>query len=121
MNIKERSPRALLGDFRSPRQKVEGYWVTIDLDLRACILGKTQGDCIYCWRELNFERPRGINPLGFTVDHFVPKVLGGSPALWNLVPACFECNCMKGGIHPKDWLSPETYRILPKELGINLG
>lgn len=116
--MKSNHKQYLLGTFRNPRAKVQGYWVTIDINLRACILGKTEGDCIYCWRELNFKRPRGINPTAFTVDHFIPKSLGGRDNLSNLVPACFECNCMKGNNHPKDWLSPELYTQLPKELNL---
>ncbi|KKN33281.1 hypothetical protein LCGC14_0805310 [marine sediment metagenome] len=115
--------KRILGGFKNPRVKVQGYWITIDINLRACILGKTQGNCIYCWRKLNFGKPRMKNPTAFTVDHFIPKILGGVEALENLVPACHECNNSKGNTHPKDWLSAETYTQLPKELGLayNLG
>lgn len=40
--------------------------------------------CHYC----------GTEP-GATLDHIVPRVLGGPYSSWNLQPACWECNRQK--------------------------
>ncbi len=37
---------------------------------------------------------------GLTVDHIVPRVLGGGRNMWNLVPACHKCNKDKSDSWP---------------------
>jgi len=32
-----------------------------------------------------------------TVDHVIPKVLGGTDDVYNLVAACLRCNSSRGG------------------------
>lgn len=44
--------------------------------------------CHYCGRRAD------------TKDHIWPKALGGTNGLWNLVPACFDCNSAKGAAVP---------------------
>jgi 5-methylcytosine-specific restriction endonuclease McrA len=51
---------------------------------------KTGGYCHYCSCALHFIHD-------FDIDHVVPKVLGGSDKIENLVPACARCNRRKGG------------------------
>lgn len=48
--------------------------------------------CVYCTRKFYCWRPP-------TIDHFVPRQLGGSHKLKNLVLACGRCNTLKSG-HP---------------------
>lgn len=47
---------------------------------------KTKGRCYYCNEKI----------FRITIDHFIPKVLGGTNRRDNLVPACYECNHAKG-------------------------
>jgi len=49
--------------------------------------------CQYCGRD-GLESPE--NWRNFCVDHFMPKSLGGSDDLNNLVTACGYCNALKG-------------------------
>lgn len=46
-------------------------------------------DCYWC----------GAPGLGVTIDHVIPKSMGGSNRLENLVLACEPCNQARGGIH----------------------
>ncbi|WP_403490331.1 HNH endonuclease [Streptomyces caniferus] len=39
------------------------------------------------------------------VDHVVPLASGGMDELWNLAPACAECNRAKGATNVRVWLS----------------
>jgi len=50
-----------------------------------------EGECVYCGEP------------AVEIDHFIPKALGGSDALSNLVPACRSCNASKNATHPSEW------------------
>jgi 5-methylcytosine-specific restriction endonuclease McrA len=41
------------------------------------------------------------------VDHIVPLIQGGSNDIENLITACRECNCGKGGRTPDQWMGDE--------------
>jgi len=56
------------------------------------------GVCVYCG-----------SPDPCDIDHFVPKKLGGTNDLNNLVPACRSCNSRKSCTPPSEWCSPEDY------------
>ena len=47
-----------------------------------------------------------------TIDHFIPKIIGGTNDKRNLVPLCKECNKAKMGsqVDPKEY-----YPYLPEE------
>lgn len=47
---------------------------------------------IYCW----IQRP-GCTVRATTVDHVIPKALGGEDHIDNLRPACGRCNSVLGG------------------------
>lgn len=49
------------------------------------------GKCVYC------------DALAHTVDHWIPISQGGTSAPKNLVPACFECNEVKGDLLAEDF------------------
>lgn len=51
--------------------------------------------CLYCGTDL-----RNFNRLSVTLDHLVPRCLGGSDDARNLVTACRRCNCSR---QDKSW------------------
>ena len=53
---------------------------------------KYKGKCYYC------EKP--LSKKDATMDHWVPKLLGGTNIRSNLRLSCFECNNSKGHKHP---------------------
>ena len=53
------------------------------------ILRRDNHTCQYC----------GRNHVGMTIDHVVPKRLGGGHSWSNLVAACASCNRRKGGLN----------------------
>lgn len=76
-------------------------------------------------------KPRGGIGLCFycderatTIDHYIPTGQGGTSSPHNLVPACVECNSMKGGLLAEDFfwyckeildgLHPEHAKFKPK-------
>lgn len=54
--------------------------------------------CVYCERHADTTR----RPL--TCDHFIPLALRGESVVYNIVPACMDCNQIKGNLHPAIWL-----------------
>lgn len=80
------------------------------------LLKHWQHRCAYCGvfvaytkaeRKAHRERTGGIAGRA-TIDHYVPKVLGGSNDLHNCVLACNRCNsAYKKGLHPHQLLQPE--------------
>lgn len=89
-------------------------------------LGATK--CFYC--------PRLIDVLHFEPDHYIPLSAHGSLGLDNLVPACEECNRLKGEMPPDDFIalidfaeqklslwgySDLTKRLKAGAMGIRLG
>ena len=73
--------------------------------VRRFVWAMTDGRCAYC----------GIltNPFhNFTIDHIVPRHLGGTDDPGNLLPACASCNSSKGCLAPEVWLpSRETWLL----------
>ena len=54
-----------------------------------------QGRCFYCGHKIRSK-------VVATIDHVIPKTLGGPNSIWNLVLACRWCNTNKGGQMPSD-------------------
>ena len=54
--------------------------VKIDRD---AVLSQNDGNCVYCGKPAN------------SIDHVIPKKLGGGDNPENLVPACMDCNRRK--------------------------
>lgn len=54
--------------------------------VRTKVLARTGGICHYCPDEAT------------TLDHIVPKCVGGPSRQWNLVGACGPCNRFKGNL-----------------------
>lgn len=63
--------------------------------LRAATHGACGQRCAYCGARLPLDRA--------TLDHVVPRRLGGDTSVGNLVVACYACNVLKGGRPPFDF------------------
>jgi 5-methylcytosine-specific restriction endonuclease McrA len=77
-----------------------------------CVWLKTNGHCWYCGDELelDWEEP---GPYDFTLEHQIPKRWGGSDNLWNLVPACRQCNRDKGTMTVEEFRTWHARRNVP--------
>jgi 5-methylcytosine-specific restriction endonuclease McrA len=78
---KPRSPDALISIFR--------------VEERRRLYRAQRGRCHYCSRLVRLRGPWD-DPLAATLDHVVPRALGGPTAPENLVVACRACNQRKG-------------------------
>ena len=62
-------------------------------------------DCHYCQQPMNvYHKPTKLqqrDPRRFTFEHVVPKCIGGSYGLYNIVGACAGCNSKHGNSHYK--------------------
>ncbi len=76
--------------------------------IRKGVLDRDQHCCAYCGREAT------------TVDHIIPKSLGGDNHPTNLVAACISCNSSKGGVNrirqkdPRFFSEPHTPDSFPE-------
>lgn len=59
------------------------------------LIGRDGHRCAWCGRGLR-AAGQGKGGLFATCDHILPKSLGGSDGLWNLVLACNQCNNERG-------------------------
>jgi len=75
----------LLGYDRLPRQEVKLN--------RRNLYARDGNRCQYCGRQSSTRE--------LTVDHVVPRVMGGMHSWTNLVCACVKCNARKGGRTPE--------------------
>lgn len=66
----------------------------VKFELRKALCNLYRGLCAYCGRHIGM---RG------TVDHYVPKALGGTNERSNLRWCCFECNRDKADMPPEEW------------------
>lgn len=62
----------------------------------AALVQRENDQCFYCLRE--------ISPESCELDHLVPKVDGGDNSYRNIVASCHDCNSLKGGTAPEDYL-----------------
>lgn len=63
--------------------------------LRAELFARQQGRCHYCARDMQLRTYSVQDQLrdeDATIEHLVPRVLGGSDGPPNLVAACHACN-----------------------------
>jgi len=58
--------------------------------------------CIYCGEIQE-------NAFYLTVDHLIPKSKGGKSELWNIVPACHQCNAKKRAISFADFVRKHCF------------
>jgi 5-methylcytosine-specific restriction endonuclease McrA len=57
------------------------------------VMKKTSGRCYYCG--LKNWPTRSLRQQQITIDHILPRILGGTDEMDNLVPCCRECNSAK--------------------------
>lgn len=74
--------------------------------VRSDICARAGGHCEYC----------GINVgMRGTLDHYLPKAMGGNNGYDNLRWACLSCNGLKGSMSPTEWaLLGPAYRSRPE-------
>jgi 5-methylcytosine-specific restriction endonuclease McrA len=65
------------------------------------LMAKWGGICIYCRKEIS-DNWRDDNYI--SIDHFIPKALGGGDEFTNLAPCCRQCNSKKGDMHPAQYM-----------------
>jgi 5-methylcytosine-specific restriction endonuclease McrA len=67
-------------------------------ELRRRLYREQDGLCYYCKRpvRLAFKGMPHENPDHATIDHKVPRNLGGTDDVANIVVACWSCNSVKG-------------------------
>jgi 5-methylcytosine-specific restriction endonuclease McrA len=75
--------------------KLQSNW--IDQVIRLAIYMRDDFKCVYCRRSLM----RTVCPFDLTLDHLVPRALGGDHSVKNLATACRSCNSRKGA---RSWL-----------------
>ncbi|MGF1574536.1 MAG: HNH endonuclease [Cyanophyceae cyanobacterium] len=79
--------------------------MSISYELRQAIRERANFVCEYC------HSPERLSANRFTVDHVIPKSLGGSDALDNLALACRRCNERRYNFVAS--VDPETQAIVP--------
>lgn len=65
------------------------------IELKDWAYKKYKGKCAYCRNPITKEEA--------TLDHIVPKLLGGRNGKGNIALACEECNKKKGHMTPQQW------------------
>lgn len=70
--------------------------MSFDRDKRRAIFEKYRGRCCYCQARQSMRQG--------TIDHWMPKALGGTDAMHNLRWSCNPCNGAKADMHPLEWL-----------------
>jgi hypothetical protein len=66
------------------------------------VFGLCNGHCWYCGVQLDASPMYGDSGSApasnsYVVDHATPRIAGGKNEIGNYLPACWECNCSKGG------------------------
>lgn len=85
---------AMAEDLRDHKDEIAGPEThnKSDPKIRAHVLSKTNGQCVYCDAEINQQEMH--------VDHIVPVLHGGPDHVTNYVPACPSCNISKSANDP---------------------
>jgi len=70
---------------------------------RAAIYERDGWECAYCGRGPRAKRNPKQAQLILTLDHLMPRSLGGDNSAANLVTACFSCNSARGNRSVADY------------------
>jgi hypothetical protein len=69
---------------------------------RVTLLARDGNSCHYCDEVMGLPKDNGKHyPQEITIDHIVPRSIGGSNMLSNLVLACYRCNHSYGSLFMK--------------------
>lgn len=90
--------------------KLSGNW--IDKVIRLAIYMRDDFKCAFCRRKLTNTR----SPFDLTLDHLLPRALGGDHSIKNLVTACRSCNSRKGARSWKTWGTKKQQARITKQL-----
>ena len=74
-----------VGSSRQGQAQPAGRWIRVEKRLALYI--RDGFGCVYCGRDL-----RGAVPSDVTLDHLLPRSVGGTNDASNLVTACRRCN-----------------------------
>jgi hypothetical protein len=69
---------------------------------RAAIHASDNYRCVYCGRNLDDDHIESSSER--TLDHLVPRSIGGSHGAHNVVTACGHCNSARQELSLRDWL-----------------
>lgn len=69
--------------------------------LKRFVFNRDQYRCLYCGRPV--ETINYSAPYAATIDHVIPRGLGGRTRSTNLVTACFQCNHTRGNLTLEEW------------------
>lgn len=75
---------------------------------------RQSGICTYCHHPMTLEKDR-MNSA--TMDHVIPRAVGGTSASFNLVVACYRCNQIKGAMSLSDFFSSFRPHRFPETNG----
>lgn len=81
------------------------------------VRSKYNNRCAYCHADLTYARNEGLC-IEFTIDHILPRILGGTDDLENLALSCFTCNNDKGILTEEQFRREVRDRIAKYELYI---
>jgi 5-methylcytosine-specific restriction endonuclease McrA len=84
--------------------KLSGNW--IHKAERLAIYLRDDFTCVYCLRDLH-----SANPFDVTLDHLLPRSLGGTHEPTNLMTACRSCNSSR---QAKDWQTWATKKAVSR-------
>ena len=89
--------------------KLQSNW--INQVIRLAIYLRDSFRCQYCRRQLN----NTDCPFDLTLDHLVPRALGGTHNVDNLATACRSCNSRKGARSWRTWATKKQKARIIKQ------
>ena len=81
------------------------------------VFSKTKGRCWYCGKKITYAN--GCAGNRFTLDHLIPRAMGGADELGNLVPSCDCCNLEKGAMPVDEYRFLKTMGNFVKSTGVS--
>ena len=85
---------------RSTKPRAKRRAVSHTTRLRERLVARQQGRCHYCDTQMTMRdfHDEPVRATDATIEHLVPRALGGGNAPHNLVAACSRCNALGGRI-----------------------